>query len=87
MKANRNKAAAPSVDFDTVRNAFGCDFYIGKECECELQRSNAAISSHVVTKLHYATLVSLDLREMEGNVSAEVLKKLNAVANKETGLK
>ena len=47
----------------------------------------AAISSHVVTKLHYATLVSLDLREMEGNVSAELLKKLNAVANKETGLK
>ena len=35
----------------------------------------ATISSHLVTKLHGAALISFDLRQMEGDVSVELLEE------------
>jgi hypothetical protein len=31
------------------------------------------MSSHLVTQLHHAALIGFDLRQMEGDVSAELL--------------
>jgi hypothetical protein len=43
----------------------------------------AAISPHLVTKLHRAALVSLDLRQMEGDVSVQLLEEPYPITNQD----
>lgn len=43
----------------------------------------AAIFSHVVAKLHHTGVIRLDLRQMEGNVPAEVIEKRDPVADQD----
>jgi len=39
------------------------------------------MSSHLVTQLNHAALVGLDLGEMEGNVSVELLEEWDSLTN------
>src|SRR5436189_938031 len=41
----------------------------------------ATMSSHLVTKLHHAALVGFDLRQMESDVSVELLEERDAITN------
>jgi len=41
------------------------------------------MSSHLVTKLHHTALVGFDLRQMEGDVSVELLKERYPIANQD----
>ena len=43
----------------------------------------AAMSSHLVTKLHHAALVGFDLRQMEGDVSVKLLEEWDPVTNQD----
>ena len=43
--------------------------------------SRAAISLHLVTKLHHAVLVGLDLRQMERDVFVELFEESDAITN------
>jgi hypothetical protein len=43
----------------------------------------ATMSSHLVTKLHHAALIGFDLRQMEGDVSVELLKERYPIANQD----
>jgi hypothetical protein len=45
--------------------------------------SLAAISLHLVTKLHHAAFIGFDLRKMESDVSVELLEKLYPIANQD----
>jgi hypothetical protein len=45
--------------------------------------SLAAISLHLVTKLHHAVLVGFDLREMERDVSVERLEEWDPITNQD----
>ncbi len=41
------------------------------------------MSSHLVTKLHHAALVGFDLRQMEGDVSVELLEEWDPITNQD----
>jgi len=41
------------------------------------------MSSHLVTKLHHAALIGFDLRQMEGDVFAELLEEPYPIANQD----
>src|SRR4030095_6952117 len=41
------------------------------------------MSSHLVTKIRRAALVGFDLRQMEGDVSVELLEERNPIANQD----
>ena len=41
------------------------------------------LSSHLVTKLHHAALVGFDLRQMEGDVSVELLEERYPITNQD----
>ena len=41
------------------------------------------MSSHLVTKLHRAALIGLDLRQMEGDVSFQLLEESYPIANQD----
>src|SRR5437762_1109542 len=43
----------------------------------------AMMSSHFVTKLHHAALIGFDLRQMEGDVSVELLEEPYPIANQD----
>src|SRR6266511_686220 len=43
----------------------------------------ATMSSHLVTKLHHAALIGFDLRQMEGDVSVELLEERYPIANQD----
>jgi hypothetical protein len=43
----------------------------------------ATTASHLVTKRHHAALVGFDLRQMEGDVSVELLEELDPIANQD----
>ncbi|KAF5408822.1 MAG: hypothetical protein Udaeo2_09870 [Candidatus Udaeobacter sp.] len=43
----------------------------------------ATRSSHLVTKLDHAALIGFDLREMEGDVSVELLEERSPIANQD----
>ena len=40
-------------------------------------------SSHLVTKANHAAFIGFDLRKMEDDVSVELLKKWNSIANQD----
>ena len=42
-----------------------------------------ATMSHLVTKLHHAALIGFDLRQMEGDVSVELLEERYPIANQD----
>jgi len=48
-----------------------------------LQSLGAAMSLHLVTKLHHAALVGFDLRQMEGDVSVELFEERDPVTNQD----
>ena len=41
------------------------------------------LSSHLVTKLNRAALVGFDLRQMEGDVSVDLLEELDPITNQD----
>jgi hypothetical protein len=41
------------------------------------------MSSHLVTKLHHAALIGLDLRQMEGDIPVELLEEWDSIANQD----
>src|SRR2546425_439013 len=41
------------------------------------------MSSHLVTKLHHAVLVGFDLRQMEGDVSVELIEEWDPVTDQD----
>ena len=41
------------------------------------------MSSHLVTKLHRAALVGFDLRQMEGDVSVELVEEWDPIPNQD----
>src|SRR2546428_12098921 len=41
------------------------------------------MSSHLVTKLHHTALVGFDLRQMEGDVSVELLEEWDPITNQD----
>src|SRR2546423_3520472 len=41
------------------------------------------MSSHLVTKLHHAALIGFNLRQMEGDVSVELLEERDPIANQD----
>jgi hypothetical protein len=41
------------------------------------------MSSHVVTKLHHAAPVGVDLGQMEGDVSVELLEEWDSITNQD----
>jgi len=41
------------------------------------------MSSYLVTKLHHAALVGFDLRQMQGDVSVELLEELDPITNQD----
>jgi hypothetical protein len=41
------------------------------------------MSSHLVTKLHHAALIGFDLRQMEGDVSVELLEERDPIADQD----
>src|SRR6266446_3751293 len=43
----------------------------------------ATMSSHLVTKLHHAALVGFDLRQMEGDVSVQLLEERDPITNQD----
>jgi len=43
----------------------------------------SAVSSHLVTKLHDAVLVSLDLRQMEGDVSVDLVEERDPITDQD----
>ena len=43
----------------------------------------ATMSSHLVTKRHHAAFVGFDLRQMESDVSVELLEELYPIANQD----
>ena len=43
----------------------------------------AAISSHLVMKPHHAALVGFDLRQVEGDVSVELLEEWDPITNQD----
>src|SRR5688572_19954042 len=46
-------------------------------------RPSRRLSSHLVTKLDHAALVGFDLREMEGDVSVELLEEWDPITNQD----
>jgi hypothetical protein len=46
-------------------------------------RDLAARYSHLVTKLYHAALVGFDLRQVEGDVSVELLEEWNSITNQD----
>jgi len=43
----------------------------------------AAMRQHLVTKRHHAALIGFDLRQMEGDISVELLEEWDSIANQD----
>jgi hypothetical protein len=57
---------------------------VGQDAHGRLSRAwSIPRSSHLVTKLHYTALVGFDLRQMEGDVSVEILEEWDPTTNQD----
>ena len=59
-----------------IRSAPAC-----ASSEVTRDRLSRRLSSHLVTKLNRAALVGFDLRQVEGDVSVELLEELDPITN------
>ena len=71
----------PSVPADSVKQLIA--LAKAQPGKLSYASSSVATSSHLVTQLHHAALVGFDLRQMEGDVSVELLEKRDPIANQD----
>ena len=81
---NRTESARV-VEADRGRNETAGDVAVDRGDLLWLRRGRGAVraSSHLVTKLHHAALVGFDLRQMEGDVSVELLEEWDPITNQD----
>ena len=69
---------------DGPTGALRCASQLADEAPASLaDHLSRRLSSHLVTKLHHAALVGFDLRQMEGDVSVELLEEWDPITNQD----
>jgi len=69
----------------TKTKGHGCDAVVSAGAASEITKDHLSsrLSSHLVTKLNRTALVGFDLRQMESDVSVQLLEELDPITNQD----